>query len=324
MAKISVIVPVYKVEKYLARCVESILNQTFQDFELILVDDGSPDNCPKFCNEYAKKYNNIHVIHKENGGLSDARNFGIEYALTTESEYITFIDSDDWVEKDYLITLYQLAVENNTLISACNYRQTNLEYNEEKEFTRIYSPEDFWLDFRLQVVAWMKLFNKSLWKELRFPYGKRNEDEFTTFYTIFSCDRISYSSKRLYNYFYNEEGIMRANWSTKMLDAFEAYDLQKAFFKSNNYDKAYMKTVYRIIHGLKDTINTLEKIENSEFSYIIPSLRKKLWKELKEHRIVYPLRAYLEFYQIAAPHKKKRLFILSKLSQKFTSLRGKK
>ena len=110
MPQISVIVPIYKVEQYLERCVDSILNQTFTDFELVLVDDGSPDNCGAICDEYAKKNERIVVIHKENGGLSDARNAGIEWALNNSgSEWITFIDSDDWVHIDYLEYLYNSA-----------------------------------------------------------------------------------------------------------------------------------------------------------------------------------------------------------------------
>ena len=120
---ISVIVPVYKVEEYIYRCVDSILAQSFKDFELILVDDGSPDNCGKICDEYAQKDKRITVIHKENGGLSDARNTGIDWALKN-SNWITFIDSDDWVHTDYLKNLYNAVKENNVDISVCGYVNT--------------------------------------------------------------------------------------------------------------------------------------------------------------------------------------------------------
>lgn len=103
MAKISVVVPVYNVEKYLCRCVDSILAQTFSDFELILVDDGSPDKCGAICDEYTKKDSRVYVIHKENGGLSDSRNVGIKWAIeNSDSEWIAFIDSDDWIYEKYL------------------------------------------------------------------------------------------------------------------------------------------------------------------------------------------------------------------------------
>ena len=119
---ISVIVPVYKVEKYIHRCVDSILTQTFTDFELILVDDGSPDNCGIICDEYALKDNRIHVIHKENGGLSDARNAGIDWAFeNSNSEWLTFIDSDDWVHPKYFEAMVRAAQIYRTEIAICNY-----------------------------------------------------------------------------------------------------------------------------------------------------------------------------------------------------------
>ena len=122
---ISIIVPVYNTEKYLNRCVDSILNQTFTDFELILVDDGSPDNCGKICDEYKEKDRRVRVIHKPNGGLSDARNAGIEWALNnSDSEWISFIDSDDWVHPNYLDFLLRAAEQNNTSVSICGFLRT--------------------------------------------------------------------------------------------------------------------------------------------------------------------------------------------------------
>ena len=108
---ISIVIPVYKVEKYLEKCVESVINQTYKNLEILLVNDGSPDNCPKICDEYAQKDNRIKVIHKENGGLSDARNAGIDVAT---GKYITFIDSDDYISNDYVEYMYNLLKQNNT------------------------------------------------------------------------------------------------------------------------------------------------------------------------------------------------------------------
>ena len=108
MSTISVIVPTYKVEPCLKECIDSVLNQTFTDFELVLVDDGSPDNCPKICDDYAKKDNRVIVIHKENGGISSARNAGLDYVFAnSNSDYISFIDDDDYVDKIFLETLFK-------------------------------------------------------------------------------------------------------------------------------------------------------------------------------------------------------------------------
>ena len=119
MPMISVVVPVYKVEHYLHRCVDSILNQSYSDFELILVDDGSPDNCGMICDEYAAKDARIHVIHQQNGGLSAARNTGIDWLCeNSDSKWLTFIDSDDWIHKDYLKILLEQAIKSGSRVSA--------------------------------------------------------------------------------------------------------------------------------------------------------------------------------------------------------------
>ena len=121
---ITIVVPVYKVEKYLNRCVDSILNQTYTDFELLLIDDGSPDNCGKLCDEYFEKDSRIFVIHQKNGGLSAARNTGINrFYEQNRSDYITFVDSDDWLHPNYLKILMDGITENHVKISVCNYKR---------------------------------------------------------------------------------------------------------------------------------------------------------------------------------------------------------
>ena len=116
---VSIIVPIYNVEKYIKECIDSIINQTYKNLEIILVDDGSPDCCPKICDEYSKKDKRIKVIHKENGGLSSARNAGLDVA---KGEYVSFIDSDDVVDEKFIETLYNLCIENNCDISECNFQ----------------------------------------------------------------------------------------------------------------------------------------------------------------------------------------------------------
>jgi len=125
MANISVIVPVYKVEAFLSRCVESILAQTYRDFELILVDDGSPDGCGVLCDGYARRDSRVHVIHQENGGLSAARNTGIDWVFANSvSRWIAFVDSDDWVHPDFLKVLYETAEKTACKLSVCDYFRT--------------------------------------------------------------------------------------------------------------------------------------------------------------------------------------------------------
>lgn len=225
MPKISVIVPVYKVEKYLNRCVDNILNQTFKDFEIILVDDGSPDNCPAICDDYAAKYDFVHVIHKENGGLSDARNYGIDWAFkNSDSEWITFIDSDDWVHKQYLEILYSTAVDNKVKLVSCGFiRATEyFVYSDIEETINIFVDNpDYLLAKGLKYdqynfsIACARLYKRNLFNSVRFPVGKLHEDEYTVYKLIYACAEVAVVLKNLYFYFNNSSSIMHANISEK-------------------------------------------------------------------------------------------------------------
>lgn len=250
MPKISVIVPVYKVENYLNRCVDSILNQTFSDFELILVDDGSPDNCGKICDEYALKDDRVVVIHKENGGLSDARNAGINWMFTnSNSEWLTFIDSDDYVHKDFLEILYSTIKKYNVKICCCGHQPFNdkSEYNDvpfEYE-TCIDTAENLvrknysYYDFNISV-AWGRLFHRTVWEELRFPYGKFHEDEYTIYKALYENGDVVVVKATLYYYFQNENGIMHEKPSIrKVLDHLNSLRQQTEFFLKNRYVNSF-------------------------------------------------------------------------------------
>lgn len=183
-AKISVIVPVYKVEPYLSRCLDSIINQTYRNLEIILVDDGSPDHCGEICDEYARQDSRIRVIHKSNGGLSDARNHGIDVAT---GDYIAFVDSDDYVTTDmYEKMLARLEFDNSDMV-VCNYYRFD-EGSVPPEYGYINLPDrvlskDEAFDFYLQiggdyVSAWNKLYKRGIFADLRYPTGKIYEDTF--------------------------------------------------------------------------------------------------------------------------------------------------
>lgn len=273
---ISVIVPVYKVEEYIYRCADSILAQSFKDFELILVDDGSPDNCGKICDEYAQKDKRITVIHKENGGLSDARNTGIDRALkNSNSNWITFIDSDDWVHTDYLKNLYNAVKENNVDISVCGYVNTTGEddlHTKNSEInTLLCTPEDFFINNNINaVVAWGKLYKKNLWNDIRYPYGKIHEDEFTTHKLLFKCPQIAFVDSVLYYYYTNSNGIMGKKWTPKRLDALDAFESRISFFKDNGFEKVYqwnINTLVMLYYG-----NYIKILNNNE----IPNKKKYL------------------------------------------------
>lgn len=210
---ISVIVPIYKVEPYLRRCLDSIVNQTYTNLEIILVDDGSPDGCPAICDEYAAKNNRIVVIHKKNGGLSDARNAGLDIC---KGEYITFVDSDDWLADCFIEKLYEAITLQDSDIAICSYTKTTSTFSSSIKNTVItpihYSPIDaikkLWSNEATTfVTSCWKLYKKDLFKEVRFPKGVINEDERTTHKIYYASKKIVFIDIPLYFYFQRIDSI---------------------------------------------------------------------------------------------------------------------
>ena len=244
MPTISVSVPVYKVEKYIHRCVDSILAQTFTDFELILVDDGSPDTCGAICDEYAAVDSRVVVIHQANGGLSAARNAGIDWAFAnSESQWLTFIDSDDWVHPEMLKRLLDAAVLNNVSISVCGYAKTQGEepiIGDQDLVPVIWNPEDFFVAHNVNAtIACAKLYRKECFQEIRYPAGKIHEDEFTTYRLLFSFPKTVVIRAPLYCYFQNPTGITGSRWNPNRLAALDAFEEQILYFRSCCYQAAY-------------------------------------------------------------------------------------
>jgi len=241
---ISVIVPVYKVEPWLDRCVESIVKQTYQNLEIILVDDGSPDNCPAMCDAWAEKDSRIKVIHKENGGLSSARNAGMAAATGT---YIGFVDSDDWIHPDFLTAMYWGIRENKAQIAACGVCLIHPGEKEPKADSTsalgVFSAEEALATVlrgeTFRAVAWNKLYEKTLLKEEFFPVGKYHEDEFFTYRILAKAERLVYVNAPLYFYFQRPGSIMRSA-SIRHLDALDAY-LERLEFLKERYPALYVR-----------------------------------------------------------------------------------
>lgn len=222
---VSIIVPIYKVEPYLRRCLDSIVNQTYTNLEIILIDDGSPDGCPQICDEYAANDNRIVVIHKENGGLSDARNAGLDIC---KGEYISFVDSDDWVDEKYIEVLLSLSIKENTDIVIGEYVKINgkIPQKEENVWTKTYSSKEalirlFSKNNITYTVSWGKLYKKELFNSIRFPIGKYHEDEFTTYILFYNSTKIVYTSKALYNYYQRAGSIVSTRHPWDVLDYLE-------------------------------------------------------------------------------------------------------
>lgn len=253
MPTISVIVPVYNVEKYIHRCVDSILGQTFTDFELILVDDGSPDNCGAICDEYAQKDSRVIVIHQKNGGLSAARNAGIDWAFAnSDSQWLTFVDSDDWIHPRMLEMLLDAVNSCGVKISACGYQEMQQQepYEEikETEYKKVI-PNDFYVaDMVNSVVAWGKLYHKSCFESIRYPVGKIHEDEFVTYKLLYAQPLVAQSQKKCYFYFQNLDGISKKTWSPARLDAIEAFGEQVCYFK--DWETARKRSIAAYRNGL--------------------------------------------------------------------------
>ena len=250
MPKISVIVPVYKVEHYLDRCVASILKQTFVDFELILVDDGSPDRCPQMCDEWAKKDTRIQVIHKENGGLSSARNAGLDIM---QGEYVSFVDSDDWLEPDALEYLYYLLKKYNADFSFAEMRRISDEgktcpVNHGVE--TILTQDQFLLSFfkvgtQVNVqYAWGKLYKIRLFSEIKYCEGLTSEDIPAIFMIALNCNRIVHGSKIIYNYFIRADSLTQEEFGVRTFDLLKAWDIVCETAKLKNSHEWIIKLAY--------------------------------------------------------------------------------
>ena len=249
--KISVIVPVYNVGDYIERCIDSILSQTYLFFDLILVDDGSTDNSGIICDEYLDVDKRIKVIHKENGGLSDARNAGLNWALKhSDSKWITFVDSDDWIHPDYLLFLYKAVYESGLSISCCDYyRETSYKDFEKYDFSFVSeNVENFFVNRRItSVIACSKLFKKTDLSLIRFPFGKLHEDEFTTYKILFKHKMIAYINLPLYFYYSNPESITQSKWTYNRLASLEAFQHQINFFKNHGFRIAYFSSAKALL-----------------------------------------------------------------------------
>ena len=200
--KLSIIIPVFRVEATLNRCVESVLNQDMDDFEVILVDDGSPDDCPQMCDEWANKNTHISVIHKLNGGLSDARNAGLNQA---QGEYITFVDSDDYIAPNTYQPLMQL-LASDAEIDLLEYPVSQFDFKPSTVYTNM---DDYWYGAKayLHTYAWNKIYHKTLFADVRFPKDKVFEDAHTLPLLLKKAHKVMTTDKGFYHYNSNPDGI---------------------------------------------------------------------------------------------------------------------
>lgn len=227
---ISVVIPVYKVEQYLDRCMNSIVNQTYKNLEIILVNDGSPDRCPQMCDEWAKKDKRIRVIHKENGGLSSARNVGLNIC---KGRYVNFVDSDDWIPENSIQYLCDLRKKYEADFAiASHIRTCGQEYLTENDYAeyeltqREFLARFFKISTQENVqYAWAKLYKRELFNVIRYPVGLTCEDIPVTFQVALRSKKIAYSTNIVYFYYFNPGSITRIGFSNQKFDIIKAWDV---------------------------------------------------------------------------------------------------
>lgn len=281
---ISVIIPVYKVEKYLCRCVDSVLEQTYTNMEIILVDDGSPDNCPVMCDEYARQDSRVKVIHQENAGLSGARNAGIDMA---QGQWLAFVDSDDYLAADFLERLYQACVDMGSSLSVCRWEYVRGETIPEHGTgeTRVYTGREMLANLYVPdgayfVVVWNKLYRKELFEDIRYPLGRIHEDEATTYRIYDKVKKAAYVDRSLYGYFVTPVSITRG-FNPKRMDWVTAVAERLDFFEQKGYTELMVPGLQALADGsidiwfgLRDQLPGSEKQQEEIRTLIREGLRR--------------------------------------------------
>ena len=274
--KIYAVVPVYNVEKYLKRCVDSLINQIYSNLKIILVDDGSTDKSPEICDFYAEKFENITVIHKPNGGLSDARNAGLE-ACFSESlnpceDWLTFVDSDDFLSKNFACRLIDICEKNCCDIVQCGYEKGDKD--EFSSFDRsgkitVCDSKTTLLGYRMKSQCCAKLYRLSLFENEKFRTGVLNEDEFITYRIIYKCKKIAFTDEKLYYYFQRQGSIMnhianKLKNSSHKNDWLYAYMERIEFFSDKEDNELVLKTYEKICTDIILRYTEQMSLEKSE------------------------------------------------------------
>lgn len=287
--KLSIIVPVYNVEKYLIKCLDSLVNQTFEDVEIILVEDCSTDGSKKICEDYCNRNKKIKLIkHDRNCGLSEARNSGLKVA---KGEYITFVDSDDWVDIDMYEIMMNSIIATGADMAICGFKEifnknTKISKVSERDIV-VTSEEALKMYFRAQITAnsWNKIYKKVIFDDnnIMFQVGKFAEDQYPTFLSIFYSKSICLVSDTKYYYNRRNESLTTSNLSNKNYDVFEHLNLMKEFMKSKGcfekYDLFYQVRYYKVVY-----MNIVKKIALSDIRLVdIEKYKIEMKKNYKEN-----------------------------------------
>lgn len=313
--KVSVIIPAYNVEKCIEKCVNSILEQSFSDFEILLVDDGSKDSTPKICDVLADKDNRITVIHKENGGLSDARNAGIRKSV---GKYLAFVDGDDIVDKDYLQELYSLiTMEENievAFVRGIAFGENTTPKGSKATVSKVTTTEEMVRKIVLRDnfghTAWGKLFLAELWKDFQYPVGKLYEDYLTIYRVLGKTTKVAYSDAKLYFYIQHNESIMHMKCSEKTLAVLDVADQETEFMLKtwpnirdeilDLYVSVYLKNLQQILNTGMDAFPEYQertmKVVKKNASLLLKSKRIGKNDKVKIIALLISKKLFLKLY----------------------------
>ncbi|MDR3273468.1 MAG: glycosyltransferase [Flavobacteriaceae bacterium] len=313
--KISVIVPVYNVEPYLRKCLDSLVNQTMKDIEIVLVNDGSTDNSQQIVDEYAESFSFVKSIIKENGGLSDARNEGVQAA---EGEYLAFVDSDDWISEDMMLEMYKLAKKHKAEIVFCNLQKVDENGQVFRQLPqlpqlpeKIVLKEDFTVFGEMSCFACNKIFKRELFDEIEFPKGIHFEDIATIPRLFFKASTVAKTDRYFYQYFERTGSITR-NYTTKGLDMFEAIarvkkDFEKSLYK--NFIQDWKNFV--ILQGFYSFLAYYAYVKDGEVKrQMMSELRRLLRSENITKKDILTWTRYDENYLFSLSYKKIIYYIL--------------
>lgn len=278
---ISIVLPIYNIEKYLPKCMDSLEKQTYTNLEIIMVDDGSKAECSELCDDYANRDKRIVVYHKENGGLSDARNYGIERA---NGEYITCIDPDDYVDVDYVQYLYEVLIKYDAKMSICQHRvhydNGNIKdygaSGDEALSTESCLERMLYHDV-IDTSAWAKLYHKDLFRTVRYPKGKLFEDIGTTYALMLQCDKIAVGYQSKYNYIFHSNSIVTSAFKPSKLDMLEMTD-KMAKDVLGVYPELKEAVLRRKVYSRLSTLNQM--LHTKEY----PDKRKEIIEFVKKNR----------------------------------------
>jgi len=307
MEKIAVIVPVYNVEPYLRRCVDSILAQSMRDFALVLVDDGSTDGSGSICEEYCARDGRVRMMRQGNAGQSVARNAALDM-LDRErlAEYVTFVDADDWVMPTYLEEMAKGVSSGADIASIPSFRFVDGDAvgdsGRPSVVWRTLPPREYWLvPGQCQSAAWGKLYAHKLFGDIRFPAGKICEDEATNYRLFFKARRVAYAQTPLYAYCVRSGSTMHSPWSVRRMDRLDAWRDQIRFFGEMGFPELVANSRKWLVVDLVDAVRNLRSLGDAERA---ESCRRSLAEELKAgkfpfvenylaYKTAHPLRAKL-------------------------------